>query len=427
MEEKFSNIWQYWHNYLVTWTRDKAPKLLVILVLSFIFVRLLGLITRKLVAISDKVQARGAGRRQQVRTVTGVIRSVGVFLIVFFTGMSVLKDAFNINIEPLLASAGIAGLAVGFGAQTLVKDVINGFFILVEDQFEVGETIRAAGVSGTVEEITMRRTTLRDRDGTLHIVPNGSIQIVSNMTRDWSQVTLHVSADYGENSDRVVELLEQVATEFYGDARFKDDVVSEPQVPGIERVRGNEVDYLMLVKVRPGKQYGVARELRRRIKAAFEKNNIKAGAPAQVYIGQMPNLSAVGKSMPDACISAVRSGATVNNGFGSERPGRDRRCLQSGYWAGDGGGVCPRRRTGGHVRAYGKNPAGSRRAGSAARPARRFTPSPWMLPTATLSSVLPSRWPSVSGESMSASRTQAGRQPRISFPSPPTNGAKRLT
>lgn len=289
MEEKFGNIWHYWHDYLVSWTRDRAPKLLVILVLAFIFVRLLDLITRKLVALSEKGPARGAVRTQQVRTVTGVIRSVGVFLIVFFTGMFVLKDAFNINIEPLLASAGIAGLAIGFGAQTLVKDVINGFFILVENQFEVGETIRAAGVSGVVEEITMRRTTLRDGDGTLHIVPNGSIQIVSNMTRDWSQVTLHVSADYGENSDRVVELLQHVAAEFYADAQFKDDVVSEPEVPGIERVRGNEVDYLMLVKVRPGKQYSVARELRRRIKTCFEKNNIKAGSPTQVYLGQLPD------------------------------------------------------------------------------------------------------------------------------------------
>jgi small conductance mechanosensitive channel len=289
MEEKFSNIWHYWHNYLVTWTRDRAPKLLLILILAFVFVRLLGLITGKLVALSEKGRTRGAMRTQQVRTITGVIRSVGVFLIVFFAGMSVLNDAFNINIAPLLASAGIAGLAIGFGAQTLVKDVINGFFILVENQFEVGDTIRAAGVSGVVEEITMRRTTLRDGDGTLHIVPNGAIQIVSNMTRDWSQVTLHVSADYSENSDRVVELLEQVAAEFYSDARFKDDVVSEPQVPGIERVHGNEVDYLMLVKVRPGKQYGVARELRRRIKTTFEKNNIKAGTPAQVVIGNLPN------------------------------------------------------------------------------------------------------------------------------------------
>ncbi|MGC2698461.1 MAG: mechanosensitive ion channel family protein [Candidatus Angelobacter sp.] len=288
MQEQFGTIWRHWHDYLVTWTRDKAPKLLVILILAFIFVRLLGLITLKLVALSEKSHAHGPLRTQQVRTITGVIRSVGVFLIVFFTGMSVLNDAFNINIAPLLASAGIAGLAIGFGAQTLVKDVINGFFILVEDQFEVGDTIRVAGVSGAVESITMRRTTLRDADGTLHIVPNGSIQIVSNATRDWSQVTLHISTDYSENSDRIVQLLEEVAKEFYNDPAFKDDMVAEPQVPGIERVRGNEVDYLMLVKVRPGKQYNVARELRRRIKSCFEKNQIKAGAPAQVYIGRLP-------------------------------------------------------------------------------------------------------------------------------------------
>jgi small conductance mechanosensitive channel len=288
MEEKFSNIWHAWHNYLVVWTRDRAPKLLVILVLAFILVRLLGLITRKIVALSEKTPAHGAVRSQQVRTVVGVVSSVGVFLIVFIAGMTLLKDVFLINIEPLLASAGIAGLAIGFGAQTLVKDVINGFFILVEDQFEVGDTIRAAGVSGAVEEITMRRTILRDSDGTLHIVPNSSIQIVSNTTRDWSQVTLHVSADYSENSDRVVELLTEVAKEIYNDPAFKDDVVAEPQVPGIERVRGQEVDYLMLAKVRPGKQYNVARELRRRIKVCFEKNNIKAGAPVQIYTGQLP-------------------------------------------------------------------------------------------------------------------------------------------
>lgn len=287
MEDKFSNIWQHWHHDLVDWTRESAPKLVVILVLAFVFVRLLGLVTRKLVAISEK-SAHGAVRTQQVRTITGVVRSVGVFLIVFFTGMSVLRDAFKINIEPLLASAGIAGLAIGFGAQTMVKDVINGFFILVENQYDIGDTIRIAGVTGAVEEITLRRTTLRDGDGTLHIVPNSAIQIVSNTTRDWSQVTLHVAVDYGENSDRVVSLLEEIARDFYNNSTLKSDVVAEPQVPGIERVRGNEVDYLMLVKVRPGKQYGVARELRRQIKTCFEKNKIKAGAPSQVIVGQLP-------------------------------------------------------------------------------------------------------------------------------------------
>jgi len=232
MEDKFSNIWNKWHHDLVWWTSERAPKILVILVLAFIFVRLLRLVTRKIVALSER-SAHGPVRVQQVRTVVGVVRSIGIFLIVFFAGMWLLKDGFNFDIGPLLASAGIVGLAIGFGAQTLVKDVINGFFILVEDQFTVGDAIRAAGVSGTVEEITMRRTILRDADGTLHIVPNSSIQIVSNTTRDWSQVTLHVAVDYGENSDRVVELLQEIARDFYNDADYKNDVVAEPQVPGI--------------------------------------------------------------------------------------------------------------------------------------------------------------------------------------------------
>lgn len=288
MQSGLERIWNGWRSYLVDWTRDSAPKLVVILVLAFIFVRLLNVITRKVVALSERNPQHGAGRAQQVKTVAGVVRSIGVFLIVFLTGMYVLKEGFKIDIAPLLASAGIAGLAIGFGAQTLVKDVINGFFILAENQFEVGDTIRAAGVTGAVEEITMRRTILRDTDGTVHIVPNSSIQIVSNTTRDWSQVSLHIAVDYGENSDRVVQLLGEVAEGFYNDSQWKQDVVAEPQVHGIERVRGAEVDYLMTVKVRPGKQYSVARELRRRIKTCFEQQKIKAGAPAQVFIGQLP-------------------------------------------------------------------------------------------------------------------------------------------
>jgi small-conductance mechanosensitive channel len=288
IEPKFADIWRDWHKYLVEWTRDRAPKLIVILVVAFIFVRLLGMITRKAVAWCEKRPHVGAVRAQQVRTVVGVAHSAGVFLIVFFAGMSVLKDAFNINIEPLLASAGIAGLALALAAQSMVKDVINGFFILAENQFQVGDSIRAAGVAGKVEEIAIRRTTLRDADGTLHIVPNSNILVVSNMTRDWSQVTLHVGVDYSENSDRVVQLLREVAQQFYNDAGFKQDLVSEPQVPGIECVRGQEVDYLMLVKVLPGRQSDVSRELRRRIKASLEQNKIKAGAPWQEHFGQPP-------------------------------------------------------------------------------------------------------------------------------------------
>ena len=290
MEPRVENLWQDWHEDLIRFARYNLPKLLAIVLLAFILIRLLSVITRKMVEFSKRTSLHPAVRAQQISTIVGVVRSVGIFVIVLVALMQVLQ-AVGIYVAPLLASAGIAGLAIGFGAQTLVKDVINGFFILAENQFEIGDQIRVAGVQGTVEEITMRRTILRDTDGTVHTVPNGSMQIVSNMTRDWTQVTLHVAVDYSEDSDRVIKLLQEVAQEFYDDAEFHPDVVAEPEVPGIERVTGQEVDYLMLVKVRPGKQYAVARELRRRIKACMEKNKIKAGSPGQIYVGQMPQRS----------------------------------------------------------------------------------------------------------------------------------------
>ncbi|HLJ28399.1 MAG TPA: mechanosensitive ion channel family protein [Candidatus Angelobacter sp.] len=290
MEPRFQNLWQGWHDDLIRFARYDVPKLVAILLLSFILVRFLSITTRKLVELGKRAAVHPSIRAQQISTVVGVIRSAGIFVIILLAVMQTLQ-VFNINIAPLLASAGIAGLAIGFGAQTLVKDIINGFFILAENQFEVGDTIKAAGVQGTVEQVTMRRTILRDADGTLHIVPNGSIHIVSNTTRDWSQATLLVAVDYSEDSDRVLRVLRETAQEIHNDPAFHEDMVAEPEVPGIERITGQEVDYLLLVKVRPGRQDRVARELRRRIKLCLEKNQIKAAPPAPVYIGQLPKSS----------------------------------------------------------------------------------------------------------------------------------------
>ena len=165
-----------------------------------------------------------------------------------------------------------------------MKDVINGFFILFEDQFNLGDVIRIAGVKGTVESMSLRRTTLRDDDGTVHTVPNSEIRIVSNTTRDWSQVMLRVTVAYSEPSDRIIQLLEQVGEDLRHDPRFADDIVSEIQVPGIDRVGNGEAEYLMLVKTRPNKQYAISRELRRRIKECFEKNDVKTAGPGRMYV-----------------------------------------------------------------------------------------------------------------------------------------------
>ena len=264
--------------------QESLPKIALILIVSFVFAQLLHFATRRLVRLSRTPEIASTVRAQQLRTLAGVLNSGGIFVVVIIAILEILP-IFEVDIKPLLASAGIAGLAVGFGAQTLVKDVINGFFILVENQYNVGDVVRIAGVKGSVEAMTMRRTVLRDADGTLHVVPNSEVKIVSNLTRDWAQITLHVATAYDEKSDRVMQLLREVGAEVRNDPRFAELIVAEPEVPGIERVAGSEVDYLMLVKTLPGTaQHTVSRELRRRIKESFAKNDIKPAGPSRVYV-----------------------------------------------------------------------------------------------------------------------------------------------
>jgi small conductance mechanosensitive channel len=162
--------------------------------------------------------------------------------------------------------------------------VINGFFILIEDQFDIGESVRMAGVKGNVEAMSLRRTVLRDDDGTLHMVPNSQITIVSNQTRDWAQISLKVTVAYDEPSDRIIALLKRVGEDVRHDPQFSDDIVSDVQVPGIERVGNGEAEYLLLMKTRPTKQYGVSRELRRRIKEVFTAEKVKTPGPGRLFV-----------------------------------------------------------------------------------------------------------------------------------------------
>jgi small-conductance mechanosensitive channel len=271
-----------WRDDSIRFLHQDAPKILFLILMAFVVIRIFRAIVGKMASLQEKRLPTGI-RAQQVRTLAAVINSVGVFVVVFVSALMIL-GTLGLNLGPLLASAGIVGLAVGFGAQTLVKDVINGFFILLENQYDVGDTVRIAGVKGTVENMSLRHTTLRDEDGTIHIVPNSAILIVSNTTRDWSQLTLKVVVAYSEPSDRIVALLKQLGEEIRHDPAYADDIVSEIQVPGIDRIGNDEAEYLMLIKTRPSKQYGVSRELRRRIKECFHKNNIQTAGPGKVYV-----------------------------------------------------------------------------------------------------------------------------------------------
>lgn len=279
----FTEVLQQWRSDALEFLRQDAPKIVVVLIISLVLLWFLRIFTRRLRALSKRQAFPSGIRSQQLTTLAGVIKGGGIFVIVFSAMIQIL-GVLNIDVKPLIASAGVVGLAIGFGAQTLVKDVINGFFILLENQYDVGDVIKAGGVQGTVENMTLRRTVLRDADGSVHTVPNSEIKIVSNLTRDWTQVALHVSVAYTENSDKVIQVLREVATEVWNTPETHDLLVSGPEVPGIDRVNGSIVDYLLLVKTRPGKQYEITRELRRRIKQCFEKNNIQPGDPTRTFV-----------------------------------------------------------------------------------------------------------------------------------------------
>ena len=274
-------VWQRWHADALKFLHDDAPGILLIVLGAVVLMWLLRALTRRMRKAGATLPS---GRRaQQLHTLSAFLYSFGTFLIIFLALLQILAQ-LGINMGPLLASAGVAGLAIGFGAQTLVKDVINGFFILLENQYDIGDSVRLAGIEGVVENMTLRHTVVREAQGALSIIPNGQIGVVSNLTRDWAQVTLHISAAYGENSDRVIGLLREVGQELRNDPEFGAMLVADPQVPGIERVSSHEVDYLMLVKTRPGSQYAVTRELRRRIKDCFERNHIQPGSPSRMYV-----------------------------------------------------------------------------------------------------------------------------------------------
>jgi moderate conductance mechanosensitive channel len=262
--------------------RHGAPKLAIIVIGAFVLIRIWRAIVQRVAALQEKRLPHQL-RVQQLRTLATVINSVGVFVIGFWALLQTLP-LFNLDLRPLLASAGVAGLAIGFGAQTLVKDFINGFLILIDNQYDIGDSIRVAGVKGVVESMTLRTTILRDDDGTLHTVPNSQISIVSNATRDWSQLTMRVVVAYNENSDRIVKLLQEIGEGLRHDPQLSEDIVGDVEVPGIDRVGNGEAEYLMLVKTRPNEQFAISRELRRRIKDCFQKNNVQTAGPGKVYV-----------------------------------------------------------------------------------------------------------------------------------------------
>jgi moderate conductance mechanosensitive channel len=265
----------------------KLPHLLVAALIAFVLYRVLTGVTSRMVRIAEQ-HAAAHGRIAQVRTMAGVIRNTGLTIIAAIVTMQFLA-AVGVNLAPLLASAGVAGVAIGLAAQNIVRDMLNGILILLEDQFNVGETIRIAGVSGVVESMTLRKTILRDGDGTLYVVPNSQITTVANLSIDYSVATVNVSVDFSAHPDKVTELLKRTAMDIRNSDEFKDVFMADPQVLGVDAVKGSELIFPVVFKTRATQQYGPVREFKRRVRLALEENHMLPGDPYRVYTGGLEN------------------------------------------------------------------------------------------------------------------------------------------
>lgn len=259
----------------------KLPHLIIVVVIAFILMRLLRLLTARMIHIAERHAPEGS-RTSQVKTLANVIRATGLGVIGAIAGLQFL-DALGVNLAPLLASAGVAGVALGLAAQSIVRDLLNGVLILIEDQFDVGDTVRLAGLAGTVEAMTLRKTTVRDADGTLYVIPNSQITTVANMSRDYSVATVNVSVDYSANPDAVMELLKSIAMGVRNSEEFRDVFVADPQVLGVDAVKGSEIIFPVVFKTLATQQYGPVREFRRQVRLALEEKHLLPGDPNRVF------------------------------------------------------------------------------------------------------------------------------------------------
>ena len=260
-------------------------RLAAILIIALILNRILRVLTRRLIPAAG---SEGLGRiarlhEQHVKTLAGLIYSAGTAIIAAGAILTTLP-LFGFNVTPIAAVAGLASLAFGFGAQHLVRDLINGFFIFIEDQFVVGEIVQIGTTAGRVEHLTLRRTVVRDFQGALVTIPNGEITRVSNLSRDWGQVFVDISVSQETSADTALAALERVCAELRGDAAWSPVLVDGPRALGVDSFGPAGATLRLQLRTVPGRQDDAARELRRRIQNRFEQEHIRWGGVQRVEI-----------------------------------------------------------------------------------------------------------------------------------------------
>lgn len=260
--------------------------LVIAWVVMIIVHRLLKRFENHLVKRSEREAESAAESRKRIETIVHLLRQA-VRIVIWLTVVMIVLQEFGVAIGPIIASAGIVGLAIGFGAQNLVRDVISGFFIILENQIRVGDVAVINGTGGLVERIQFRTTVLRDASGVVHVFPNGSISTISNRTRDWSAYVFDLGVAYKEDTDQVVEVIKSVIEGLQAEEKYRSLIVADPEVFGVDKLDDSAVIIKGRIKTKPGKQWEIGREFLRRIKYAFGEKSIEIPFPhTSIYFGE---------------------------------------------------------------------------------------------------------------------------------------------
>ncbi len=310
---------------IIGWGTSHGVRILIILILAWAINRAL----RKLlpVALKNAVARSMAGQleaeiQKHAETLSRVFVTTATVVIALVTAFTILPE-LGINIAPALAGFGIIGIAVGFGAQSLVRDIISGFTILIENHYRVGDVVRVAGIAGLVEDINLRRTVLRDLDGIVHNIPNGEIRVASNFTKGYSRVNLNISVGYGEDLDRVGQVINRVGQEMAQDPQWRDDILDAPHFLRVDAFEDSGIAMKILGDTKPLRQWDITGELRRRLKKAFDDEGIEIPWPhTKLFFGNVPPREAPEKAPEKATEKgdARESGKATEKG-GGEEPG----------------------------------------------------------------------------------------------------------
>ncbi len=292
MENLFTaDFWTSLSQKAMDWVVTELPGLLIIIILFFVALRVIRFSMKRLRKAfihradkKDMVDSEEAEKR--ISTLTSIIHGV-IKIILWVVFMMIVLQKFGINIAPILAGAGIIGLAVGFGAQELVRDFITGFFMILENHVRRGDVAIINGTGGLVEKIEFRTITLRDFSGTVHVFQNGKITTISNMTKDWSAMVFDIGVAYKENLDKVMDLMKQVGDQMKADEDFSDRIIEPIEIFGVDEFGDSAITIKARLKTKPIQQWTVGREYRKRLKDTFDKHNIEIPFPhTTVYWGE---------------------------------------------------------------------------------------------------------------------------------------------